>query len=130
MTPPGGLSLAQDLPNFALEHPSSVLNQEPPSPRFRGSREGATFMSRNAAAAFLRGDVSRERVVDLFRLSFPEARSERDLAIQAERVLGLDMRSIQRVLRKEQDLKARYVFALMALAGVEAALSKIFGDHP
>lgn len=87
-------------------------------------------MTRSAAAAFLRGDVSRERVVDLFRLSFPEARSERDLAIQAERVLGLDMRTIQRVLRREQDLKARYVFALMALAGAEVALSKIFGDHP
>lgn len=85
-------------------------------------------LARNAAAAFLRGDRSQEIIVGLFWQAFPDARSERDLAIKAEAVLGLDMRTVQRVLRREQELRsAKHLIALIALVGVEVALDHIFG---
>lgn len=85
-------------------------------------------LAQSAAAAFLRGDRSQTIIIDLLWQAFPDASSERDLALRAESVLGLDMRTIQRVLRREQELRsAKHLFALIALVGVEYALDRIFG---
>lgn len=74
-------------------------------------------------SVFVSGDRARRRFAEMLRRAFP-AISDNDRALQAAPVLGVSDRQVRNWLREENDASARYVFAVMALAGVEMVLNQ------
>lgn len=74
--------------------------------------------------AMLSGDNSRRIIAAALRKAFRGAGSsplsDHEIAIRAERALGMSKRNVYRLLRMEQDAKAPETLAIFALVGVEA----------
>lgn len=68
-------------------------------------------------------EEARRWFSDLLWIAFPSP-SEHDLSLKAAPVLDVSPRQVRNWLRRENDASLRYVFAVMAIAGVEVILGK------
>lgn len=115
-------------PRYALEHPSTWNRQEPPSPTSSNSKGFAlSLLTKSLARRLICGDTSREKVVELFRLAYPRATSFHEIALAANKDFGFGVSTVERVLRKKQDMKSSQLLALQAFVGADRVSKWLFG---